>query len=191
MCASKGDFFDNATPSGNSWPPASLFASPIFTGQDSYQRHAVTTLRLLAEHIRRYPSAFGLALCAVDFYLSSPREIALVGPDQAQLAALSRVVWQAYLPNRVIASTAVDSADGARLVPLLRDRGLLDGKPTAFVCEHYTCQTPVNEADALARLLGPQSQDAAQLATGSASEATRSFVQMKQSFDEKRPFPLF
>jgi uncharacterized protein len=163
------DFFDNATPSGNSVAASLLLRLAIFTGQEAYRRHAITALRLLADHIRRYPSAFGLALCAVDFYLSSPKEIALVGPDHAQLAPLSRVVWQTYLPNRVIASTtAVSAPDASRLVPLLQKRELLEGKPTAFVCENYACQTPVTDADAFARLLGPQGpDDAAQLARAS------------------------
>jgi uncharacterized protein YyaL (SSP411 family) len=146
------DFFDNATPSGNSVAAAVLLRLAVFTGQESYRRHAITTLRLLTDAIRRYPSAFGLALCAIDFYLSSPKEIALIGADRDQLRELSRVVWATYLPNRVMARSS--AGQGGELVPLLRDRAMLDGKPTAFVCENYTCNTPVTEANALAEVLG-------------------------------------
>ena len=37
--------------------------------------------------------------------------------------------------------------------PLLEDRDLIDGKPTAYVCENYACQLPVTEPAALARQL--------------------------------------
>jgi uncharacterized protein len=38
-------------------------------------------------------------------------------------------------------------------VPLLADRPLKDGKATAYVCQHFTCQAPVNTSGELERLL--------------------------------------
>jgi uncharacterized protein YyaL (SSP411 family) len=32
------------------------------------------------------------------------------------------------------------------LTPLLHGRELLDGRPTAFVCERYSCRLPVTDA---------------------------------------------
>jgi hypothetical protein len=37
--------------------------------------------------------------------------------------------------------------------PLLRDRSAVDGQPTAYVCEHFSCQAPLTDAGALADLL--------------------------------------
>jgi len=37
--------------------------------------------------------------------------------------------------------------------PLLADRDLVNGKPAAYVCRDFACQTPVTEADALQSLL--------------------------------------
>ena len=38
-------------------------------------------------------------------------------------------------------------------LPLLKDRGRIDGRATAYVCRNYTCDLPVNEPAALARQL--------------------------------------
>jgi uncharacterized protein YyaL (SSP411 family) len=38
-------------------------------------------------------------------------------------------------------------------VPLLVGRDLVDGHPAAYVCEHFACQAPVGEPEALAGLL--------------------------------------
>src|SRR5687768_6901198 len=73
------DFMDNATPSGNSVAAESLLRLARLTGDERYARHAVTVLRLQSDALIRYPSAFGRLLCAMDFYLSSPREIAVIG----------------------------------------------------------------------------------------------------------------
>jgi uncharacterized protein YyaL (SSP411 family) len=149
------DYFDNATPSGNSVAAEVLVHLATLTGDESYQRKAVTLFRLLGNYIKRYPSAFGRALGALDFYLSTPKEIVIVGErDKAETQALRREVWKRYLPNKVVAQSSADDERAAEIVPLLRERPMIDGHATAYVCEHYTCQRPVTSAAELAAQLG-------------------------------------
>jgi hypothetical protein len=148
------DYFDNATPSGNSVAAEVLLHLGVLTGNESYQRKAVTLFRLLTNYFKRYPSAFGRALGAMDFYLSTPKEIVIIGEDgDAQTEALRREVWKRYLPNKVVAqSNGADSRAG-EIIPLLKDRTQLEQRPTAYVCEHYSCQRPVTTAEELAMQL--------------------------------------
>src|SRR5437660_1092454 len=82
-------------------------------------------------------------LSALDFHLSTPKEIVLIGdPEAAETRALAREVWRRYLPNKVVAQAAAGDESAASLIPLLRDRPALGGRPTAYVCENYTCQQP-------------------------------------------------
>src|SRR6185369_16378561 len=60
------EFLDNATPSGNSIATLGLLRLGLLTGKEDYRRRATAVLRLLADQIRRYPSAFGFALKALD-----------------------------------------------------------------------------------------------------------------------------
>ena len=102
----------------------------------------------------QYPTGFGNRLCALDFYLAAPKEIAVVGPrSDPSTRALLETVFGRYLPNRVVAGREVDGpvADGE--IPLLQGKTMVDGKPTAYVCEHYACQAPVTDAEALAAQL--------------------------------------
>jgi uncharacterized protein len=46
------------------------------------------------------------------------------------------------------------SAGGHSVVPLLEHRTLVDGKPAAYVCHHFTCDAPVTDPAALAEALG-------------------------------------
>jgi uncharacterized protein YyaL (SSP411 family) len=156
------DYFDNATPSGNSVAAGVLLRLGLLTGREDYPRKAVTIFRLLRDTVERYPSAFGRLLCAFDFYLSSPKEIAVIGSrDSTGTQELLREVWKRYLPNKVVALSTKGEARAAELVPLLRERTALDGRATAYVCEHYACQRPVTTPEELA----------AQLEAGSAREA--------------------
>ena len=148
------DFFDNATPAGNSVAADVLLKIGLLTDNSDYQRRAATIFRMTANSLQRYPSGFGRLLCALDFYLGTPLELAVVGSrDDAETQKLLAEIWTPYLPNKVLAQTEPNDPKGAAISPLLRDRTQLDGKPTAFVCEHFTCQKPVNSPAELANQL--------------------------------------
>lgn len=148
------DFFDNATPSGNSVAAEVLLHLGALTGNEDYTRKAVAIFRLLREAMTRYSSAFGRLSGALDFYLSTPKEVAVIGEtDSAETRALLREVWSGYLPNKVVALTPEGDARAAEEVPLLRDRTMLEGRATAYVCEHYTCQQPTTSPEELRRQL--------------------------------------
>ena len=84
----------------------------------------------------RAPGAFGWTLCALDLWLSPPREIAIVGPADS---AVARAALAPFAPNTV---AAFGPADG---VPLLEGKTLVDGKPAVYVCERFACQAPVTD----------------------------------------------
>jgi uncharacterized protein YyaL (SSP411 family) len=148
------DYFDNATPSGNSVAAEALLRLSILTGKDDYRRKAVNVLRLVRDAVERYPSAFGYALGAIDFYLSTPKEIVVVaGADSDRARLLEREIWSRYLPNKVVVLSAGDDARNSELIPLLRERSADGGRATAYVCENYACRLPVNTPEELAAML--------------------------------------
>ncbi len=148
------DYFDNATPSGNNVAADVLLRLSVLTGNDVYRQRAETVLRILSEPLMRYPSAFGRALCALDFYLSSPKEIAIIGErDAADTRQLTREVWKRFLPNKIVAQAIEHDERATQIVPLLRERTKLKGMATAYVCEHYSCRTPVTTAAELSAQL--------------------------------------
>jgi len=149
------EFMDNATPSGNSIAALSLLKLNLLTANDDYRRRATAVLRLMADQIRRYPSAFGFALSALDFYLDSPLEVVIVGSSNPRMDELVRTVWKTYLPNRVIATCRKDHGQAATLVPLFIGRDTLATEPTAFVCRANTCQQPAHTSTELISQLIP------------------------------------
>jgi uncharacterized protein YyaL (SSP411 family) len=166
------DFFDNATPSGNSVAAELLLRLSVLAEREDYRRKAVTVFRLVRDASERHPSAFGRLLSALDFHLASPKEIVIVGDaNDAATRALAREVWGRYLPNKVVAQTAGGEAEGAEIVPLLRERSMIGGRPTAYVCENYACLRPVSDpAELAAQLDARASAGAAE--TGAATTST-------------------
>ncbi len=150
------DYFDNATPSGNSVAAECLLRLSALTGDEGYSRKAVNVLRLVRDAVERYPSAFGYALGAMDFYLSTPKEVVIVSPSEGGsegARSLAKEVWSRYLPNKVVVQASESDARAAEVVPLLRERMAVGGRATAYVCERYACKQPVNTPVELASQL--------------------------------------
>ncbi|HET8781837.1 MAG TPA: thioredoxin domain-containing protein, partial [Pyrinomonadaceae bacterium] len=146
------DYFDNATPSGNSVAAGVLLRLAVLTGKDNYRNVAIAVFREAADTARRFPSGFGYLLSDIDFLLSTPKEVAIIGRDAADIEPLLSEVWRRYLPNKVVAPAFVEEAATSQL-PLLQDRPMLEDRATAYVCEHYTCKQPVTDLQSLSFLL--------------------------------------
>ena len=136
LVARKKDLDDNPVPSGNSMLAHVLLRLSRIYGDDELERHAVGVLRLVHTALGRVPSAFGWALCALDLYLSPPRELAIIGSPGDELA---RAALAPFEPNSVAAFGPSED------VPLLAGKGRVDGKPTLYLCERFACQAPVTD----------------------------------------------
>jgi uncharacterized protein YyaL (SSP411 family) len=140
------DVTDNAIPSGTSLAVDVLLRAGMLLGEPSWIDRARVTLERLAPTAAKAPLAFGRLLVALDFHLGRVVELAVIGqPADPQTQRLLQVVRERFLPNRLV---AVAPGEGA--MPLLADRRALDGKPTAYLCEHFVCQAPTQDPAELA-----------------------------------------
>ncbi|MEP7288104.1 MAG: thioredoxin domain-containing protein [Chloroflexota bacterium] len=147
---------DNATPSGNSMMAKVLVKLAAYTGEARYEDSARPLLRGLADAMREYPTAFGEALNAADLLIRGIKEIAIIGdPAQSATQALLAVTNSGFRPNAIVALSPQD-VGGTATPMLLAYRMQMAGKPAAYVCEHFICQRPVTEPEALRTLLDDQ-----------------------------------
>ena len=147
------DYFDNATPSGNSVAASVLLRLGILTDSEHFRNLAVSVFREVADSIRKYPSGFGYALSGLDFLLSTPKEVAIIAAEKSTLKTFVRAAWDKYLPNKVVASALSGDFAAIGSVVLLQNRNLVQGKTAAYVCQNYTCKEPVTEIAAFAEQL--------------------------------------
>ena len=145
------DFYDNASPSGNSTAADVLLRLSKYFADDKYERFASTVLRLAGPQIARHPHGFGRALSALEFHLAPGKEIVVVGERGNDL---EREVLKRYLPMDV----AAISADELGSLPLVQERTMVDGKASAYVCENFVCQRPVTTVDDLLELIASESK---------------------------------
>jgi uncharacterized protein YyaL (SSP411 family) len=146
------DVQDNATPSGNALACEALLKLASLSDREDLRTRAESSLARVADLIRRFPSGFGRWLSAADFALRPPKQFALISNEGPQsLRALVNVVDSEYRPNALVAASAYPPPPGAP--GLLEGRPPEEGKPTAYVCEHFTCKLPVNSPEELKKQL--------------------------------------
>jgi uncharacterized protein YyaL (SSP411 family) len=80
LIARRKDVEDAPIPAGSSSAALGLLRLAQLTGDEQYERHAVSVLRLLHEIAARHPTAFGHVLQAIHWYLSPARPIACAVP---------------------------------------------------------------------------------------------------------------
>lgn len=141
------DAQDNAAPSGSAMATVVLFKLAAYTGDAKYAAAGERALAPLQPALAQAPLGFAWWLCALNFELAPPKEIAIIGDDAENLL---QVVFGEYRPNQVVAWKRA-GADSA--IPLLEGRATIDAQATAYVCENFACQLPVTAPDALATQL--------------------------------------
>jgi hypothetical protein len=142
LVARKKDFDDHPAPSGNAMLAYVLLRLARIWGDAELERRGESVLRLLAAPMSRIPSSFGWALVALDLHLSPPRELAIVGPRDSDVARAALADWD---PRAVVAFGPSGE------VPLLEGKELVDGKPAVYVCERFACRAPVTDPAGFAR----------------------------------------
>lgn len=140
---------DGAIPSGNSIMVLNLLRLAEITFQKEYRQRAVTALKFFSKALETYPAALSEMLLALDFYLDSPKEIVIILPDEDPATGnvlMSRLRPQ-FLPNRalMVVSRGAEQEEHGRLVPLVREKMVLQGKATAYVCEQGVCTLPTTD----------------------------------------------
>lgn len=106
-----------------------LFRLAELTGEVRWHDHSRPVLEAMAT--ANHPAASSNSLCALDFLLAPPMEIAVVGePSSAQARKLLQNIQSRYLPNKVVACGANASVD------LLKNRPQINGATTVYICRN-------------------------------------------------------
>ncbi|MFE1856909.1 thioredoxin domain-containing protein [Streptomyces sp. NPDC002387] len=142
---------DNATPSGWTAAAGALLSYAAQTGSEPHRTAAERALGVVKALGPRVPRFVGWGLAVAEAFLDGPREVAVVGPalDDPTTRALHRTALLGTAPGAVV---AVGTA-GSEELPLLADRILVDGEPTAYICRNFTCDAPTTDPERLRNAL--------------------------------------
>jgi uncharacterized protein YyaL (SSP411 family) len=149
---------DSAEPAASSVAALNLLRLAQIRNDEHFFERAQKTIESFAPQISHFASAMPQMLVALDLTLSNPRQIVIAGdPRGVEGRALVEEVHRHFVPNKVL--LLADGGEGQKYLEekleALRGMKPVKGKPAAYVCENFTCKTPVTDPQALAKLLEP------------------------------------
>ena len=145
---------DGAIPSGNAVATSVLLRLFSFTGEERYYERAGRILRVFQTVMAQNPYSASALLCTLDWWLTGPKEIVILGTREHSVTqAMLTMVHQRYIPNRIVLTVEEAASCGTSDLSLMKGKVRLDGRPTAYVCQHRTCSPPVTDAQQLEGML--------------------------------------
>jgi len=145
---------DSAIPSGNAIAASVFLRLFSFTGEERYHERAGQALRLFQSSMEQHPYGSSALLCSLDWFLSGPKEIVVMGARGNPLTeAMVTTAYQRYVPNRAVLVVDASQLVGETELPLAKGKMSLNGRPTVYVCQHQTCSQPVTEPRQLEAML--------------------------------------
>ena len=146
--------FDGSVPSANSVAVMNLLRLAELLSNETYKKIAEGMFHQYLPLFEKAPSQFANLLLALDFHLRGTREIAVIQSqsDGEVARELLLTVHDGFRPYQVVLAK-VEGRDHKTESPLLESRGCVEGKSTVYVCENYSCRSPVTDKDELETLL--------------------------------------
>ncbi|TKS59708.1 MAG: thioredoxin [Nitrospira sp.] len=145
---------DSAVPSGNAVAVQVLLRLFSLTGEQSYDERAEQTLRVFRDVMDQNAYGSSAMLCALDLYLSKPKEVVIVGSRGNPVAeSFIATVHQRYVPNKILFLLDESRRGKESELSLAAGKVSVNGQPTAYVCQRFSCSPPVTEPAQLALLL--------------------------------------
>lgn len=138
---------DSATPAGWTAAAGALLSYAAYTGSEPHRTAAEGALGVVKALGPRAPRFIGWGLAVAEALLDGPREVAVAGPVGGEL---HRTALRGLAPGAVVAAGETAGTE----FPLLADRPMRDGEPTAYVCRHFVCDAPTTDAAELAQRIG-------------------------------------
>ncbi|HRH54899.1 MAG TPA: hypothetical protein PLN38_16335, partial [Chitinophagales bacterium] len=139
------DFYDNATPCGNSIMVNNLIRLSVLTGNKSYYEQGEAMLQLIKNSMLKYGNSFGNWLNAALTFVYPIAEIGITGKNAGELRD---EVFGVYYPNCII---QIDETDDSKF-PLLENR-YTHNQTQLFLCRNNTCALPVSNVQDFTELL--------------------------------------
>jgi uncharacterized protein YyaL (SSP411 family) len=150
---------DNAWPNGNGVMMHVLTRLSLLTGDARYRKRAEEIVNAFGADIERAFLSCPSLLNGFDFLLN-PLQVTVIRPEADPRAApLFRAIYEKSLPNRVVSVHKPDE-ELPKQHPA-HGKGMIDGRPTVYVCLGNVCSAPITDPKALEQLLARQVAGAA------------------------------
>jgi uncharacterized protein YyaL (SSP411 family) len=147
--------YDGAEPSAASVTVRNLLHLAHLTGDSRYADRAQRSLERYGPALGRVARVMPMMLATAATWNARSSKIVIVGPPGPARTALESEATRVYLPFSVqmVIEPGLQQERLAARLPWLAAMTMVDGQPTAYLCQDFTCRAPVTRPDALRVLI--------------------------------------
>ncbi len=160
------EYYDGAVPSGNSVMAGNLLRLGRLTGRPGLEEIADRLAEASAGSLSRAPAAHPQFLCALDFAFGPSHEIVISGArHDLDTQRLLEPLRKRYFPRATVIFRPTDEGTPRVLevAPFLRTMLPIEGRPTAYVCSDFRCESPTTDPKIMLKALeNPRSRASAE-----------------------------
>ncbi|MGW8286868.1 MAG: thioredoxin domain-containing protein [Desulfobulbales bacterium] len=156
LIARPKEIYDGALPSGNSIGLYNLLRLEKITADPDLSIKAKTLIKAFSSPLREVPSGYAQFLSGLFFALEPTVELVIVGdPNAPDTKKMLAILKENFFPNVVMLLKPLGSdADKlSALAPYIIDYTAHDSKATAYVCQNFSCKSPITDPSQLSKLL--------------------------------------
>ena len=144
--------YDGPTPSGNSAATLLLLRLSEFTGRQDFREKAEKTLKAFGESMESSPFSHTFMLCALDFWFGSKEVVIAGSKGEKVVQEMVREIHRHFLPSKIVAL----ASEGIPEISSLTDgKTEIGGRPAVYICENFSCKSPITDLESLRKQLGP------------------------------------
>ncbi len=139
------EIYDGALPSGNSVTAYNAIRLARLTGDEHLDKQVSEIFDAFAADVGFAPEGHTFLLLALDLAATSSKELVLSVEDGVP-SDWKNELFRTFRPNLVTLVRSVENADRlAEVVPFTSQQTMVDGQPTAYLCEKFACRQPTTD----------------------------------------------
>ena len=149
------DFEDSARPNSNGVSLSNLLHLYALTYEKEYLDKSKRLAAVQSHNIKRSLPYFAQSLIGLDYFQEKSKEIAIVGDYKHPVTQrMIELLQQNFYPYKGVAFTQQKADEKlSALISLLKDKEILSGRPTAYICKDKVCYRPTNTVQDFKRQL--------------------------------------
>ncbi|MEW8956025.1 thioredoxin domain-containing protein [Clostridium sp.] len=147
------EIYDGATPSGNSVSALNFLRLGRLTDEYKLEEKGSKILKSFSKDINSYPRAYSFSLISLLFYKNPTRNIVVMAEDRDEKTKeIIDLINEEFNPFNLSIFYSKKSKL-SETIESLKSYEIIDGKPTVFVCENFSCMEPITDIEDLKKIL--------------------------------------
>ena len=147
-------WYDGALPSGNSVATYVLAKLASLTGDVPLIAERDAQIQAVYAQANQHPAGYAFFAIALQLVLFPAKEVVVAANDIDQALDWVRLIQKQFRPQMsLLVRNDKDAHTFNQLAPFTKGQNPQHGELTAYVCEHFTCHSPVTNWESLSNLL--------------------------------------